>query len=183
MERIRGLFTAVTKHRAFIPTVVAAIALILGTLLAFEHSRNLVKVRGPYLVVLGAILIFPVFAFRFFDPHEDSRPITGYFIVAGIYYILLGGPNLVTGFDALLRAQLTSGTIKQLAFGVTALAAIAGMIQYAIKFSDDTTLQNGRGLLTISVGKFLIYAFIHMVYINATVMLVREKFGITTVFS
>ena len=57
MEKLRGIVTAVTGHRAFFPALVAIVALTLGILFAFEHSRNLLKVRGPYLVVLGAILV------------------------------------------------------------------------------------------------------------------------------
>lgn len=182
MERLRGIVTAVAKHRAFLPAFVAVLALVIGILFAFEHSRNLMKVRGPYLLVLGVILVFPVFAFRFFDPHEDSRPISVYFILVGIYFIILGSPDFVSFFRMLLFERMPPGTIKQIVFGLAAFAALAGLIHYFVKlWLQDINLS--KGLLAISFLKFLVYALLHVIYMNLFVAIAREKFGITTVFS
>ncbi len=73
MQNLRDIFHRVTSHRIFLPALIAAVALVIGMLLAFELTRNIIKVRGPYLMVLLAIIITPIFAFRFFDPHEVWR--------------------------------------------------------------------------------------------------------------
>ncbi|MBN8220751.1 MAG: hypothetical protein J0L53_07485 [Spirochaetes bacterium] len=182
MEKLRGIVTAVTGHRAFFPALVAVVALTLGILFAFEHSRNLLKVRGPYLVVLGAILVFPIFAFRFFDPHENPRPIGWYFILVGVYYVLLGSPDFVAFLRMLIFERMPPGTIKQLAFGVVAFGALGGGIHYMMKLFSTSEQPAGR-FLAVSFVKFLVYAVLHVVYLNLFIAIAREKFGILTVFS
>lgn len=182
MEKLRGIVTAVTRHRAFLPVLVAVVALTLGILFAFEHSRNLLKVRGPYLVVLGAILIFPIFAFRFFDPHENYRPVSFYFILVGIYYVLLGSPDFVAFLRIVIFERMPPGTLKQLAFGVVAFGALAGGIHYAVKLFSAGEQPGGR-FLAVSFVKFFVYAILHVVYLNLFVAIAREKFGILVVFS
>jgi len=182
MERLRGIISSVTAHRAFMPALVAVIALTLGLLFAFEHSRNLLKVRGPYLVVLAIIMVFPVFAFRFFDPHEDSRPIGGYFILASLYYILLGSPDFVAFLRMLLFERMPPGSVKQLLLGIAAFAAVAGVLHYAVKLWAPAVNSEKR-FLAVSAVKFFVYALLHVIYLNLFVAIAREKFGILTVFS
>lgn len=182
MERLKRIISSVTAHRAFMPALVAVIALTLGLLFAFEHSRNLLKVRGPYLVVLAIIMLFPVFAFRFFDPHEDSRPIGAYFIFAALYYILLGSPDFVAFLRMLLFERMPPGSVRQLLLGIAAFAAVAGVLHYAVKLWAPAVNPENR-FLAVSVVKFFVYALLHVIYLNLFVAIAREKFGILTVFS
>lgn len=182
MERLRGLISSVTAHRAFMPALVAVVALTLGLLFAFEHSRNLLKVRGPYLVVLAVIMAFPVFAFRFFDPHEDSRPISAYFIFAALYYILLGSPDFVAFLRMVLFERMPPGSVKQLLLGIAAFAGVAGVLHYAVRLWVPT-VNSEKPFLAISAVKFTVYALLHVIYLNLFVAIAREKFGITSVLS
>ncbi len=182
MSQIREIWQRVSSHRIFIPVVVAVIALTLGSLLAFEHTRNLIKVRGPYLVVLMVIATFPIFAFRFFDPHEDARPIAGYFLVAAVYYIMLGSPDFVAFFRMLILERLPPGSLKQLLLGVVALGACAGVVHYVLRLWSKLDDPAGR-FLAISVPKFAAYAVLHILYLNYLVPFVRIRFGILTIFS
>ena len=182
MSQIREIWQRGSSHRIFIPVLVGAVALTLGSLLAFEHTRNLIKVRGPYLVVLMVIATFPIFAFRFFDPHEDARPITGYFLISAFYYIMLGSPDFVAFLRMLILERLPPGSLKQLLLGVVALAACAGTVHYVLRLwskLDDTA---GR-FLAISIPKFAAYAVLHILYLNYLVPFVRMRFGILTIFS
>ncbi len=182
MDRLRTIVGQVTTHRAFMPVAITVIALTLGVLFAFEHSRNLLKVRGPYLLILAAIITFPVFAFRFFDPHEDSRPIGSYFVLVAIYYIMLGSPDFVAFFRMVLFERMPPGTIKQLLFGLAAFGALAGGLHYALRIWLPD-VDSGKRFLAISGLKFFVYALLHVIYLNLFVAIAREKFGITTVFS
>jgi len=164
----------ITSHRIFIPALIAAIALTLGLLFAFEHSRNLVKVRGPYLIVLAVIISFPAFAFRFFDPHEDPRPMSVYLVLSALYYIMLGSPDLVLFFRMLLIEKLAPGATKQIALGFAAFAAIAGSVHFAYKIRSEH-----EGFLRVVWFKFAAYAVLQVVYLNLFVAIAREKFGIT----
>ncbi len=174
-------FRMITSHRLFVPALVAAIAMVLGVLIAVEHTRNIVKVRGPYLMVLLAIIIFPIFAFRFFDPHEDSMPIAGYFVLVSVYYITLGSPDFVVFLRMLLIERLAPGSIKQLILGITAFAGLAGGLHYALKLWLPAEEPSGR-FLAVPVGKFFSYAILHVFYLNLGVAIARERFGITTIF-
>lgn len=181
MEKLRALFEQVSTHRIFVPVMVAAIAVVLGAFLAFEHTRNIIKIRGPYFVVLMVIMTFPIFAFRFFDPHEDARPISAYFLIAALYYILLGSPDFVVFFRMLLLEKLQPGALKQLLLGVVALAACAGAVHYVLRLWSKLDDVSGR-LLAISWPKFLVYALLHILYLNYLVPFVRIRFGILTGF-
>jgi hypothetical protein len=182
MNRLREMIGRVIKHRVFMPVFITTVALVLGVLFAFEHSRNLLKVRGPYLLILAAIITFPVFAFRFFDPHEDSRPISGYFVLVAVYYIVLGSPDFVSFLRMVLFERMPPGTVKQLIFGVSAFAALAGGLHYALTILLPETDAKQK-FLAISALKFSVYALLHVIYLNLFVAIAREKFGITTVFS
>jgi hypothetical protein len=162
--------------------MIGIIALALGLIFAFEHSRNLIKVRGPYLLVLTAIMVFPLFAFRFFDPHEDARPISGYFVLVALYFILLGAPDFVVFLRMLIFERLPAGSLKQLLFGVAAFAGLAGGLHFALKIWMPETDIRGR-FLAISIVKFSTYAILHVIYLNLFVAIAREKFGIMVVFS
>lgn len=178
---MKELLKKITSHRVFIPAVIAAIAILLGALLAVEHTRNIVKVRGPYLMVLLAIIVFPIFAFRFFDPHEDSTPISAYFVLVSVYFISLGSPDFVLFLRMLLIERLAPGSFKQLILGITAFAGLAGCLHYALKLWLPTEEPNGK-FLAIFFSKFLAYAVLHVFYLNLAVAIARERFGITTIF-
>lgn len=182
MERLKGILTTITTHRIFVPALIAAMALTIGLLIAFEHSRNVLKVRGPYIAVLLAIIIFPVFAFRFFDPHEDSRPISCYFVVASLYYILLGSPDFVAFLRHLLFERLPPGAIKQLLYGIAAFTGLAGGVHYVLKLWFPAAEGEER-FLAVTVVKFVVYAILHIIYLNLFVAIVRDKFGINSMFS
>lgn len=166
------------SHPVFLPALVGSLALIVGLLFAFEHSRNLIKVRGPYLLVLAVIISFPIFAFKFFDPHEDPRAISVYFVAAGIYYIMLGSPDLVIFFRMLIIEKLPRGAMKHLILGLSALGAIAGATHYAFRINEEH-----EGFLRIPWFKFSVYAILQVIYLNLFVAIAREKFGISTVLS
>lgn len=181
MQRIRDILRTVSAHRIFVPAVIAVVAILLGLIFAFEHTRNIVKVRGPYLAVLMAIMAFPVFAFRFFDPHEDSRPISAYFLLAACYFILLGSPDFVGFLRMVLFERLAPGAIKQLVLGMLALGACSGGVHYGLRLVTEIENQPGR-FLAISPVKFAVYAVLQIVYLNLFVAIARDKFGITTIF-
>lgn len=181
-QSLKELARSIVTHRAFVPALIGIVAVALGLVFAFEHSRNLVKVRGPYLVVLAAIIAFPVFAFRFFDPHEDARPIAGYFILVALYYILLGAPDFVVFFRMLLFERMPPGAVSQLLFGVAAFAALAGGLHYAMRIWTPLG-EPPQKFLAISFVKFIVYAVLHVIYLNLFVAIAREKFGIMTIFS
>lgn len=181
MQNLRDMIGRITGHRAFLPAAIGAIALALGVLLAFELTRNIIKVRGPYLMVLLAIIITPIFAFRFFDPHEDSRPISIYFVVVSFYYILLGSPDLVIFLRMLLIERLAPGAIKNLVLGLMAFSALAGTLHYALKLWLPAEEPQGR-FLSVPPLKFAVYAFLQIFYLNLAVAIARERFGITTIF-
>lgn len=181
MQNLRDIFHRVTSHRIFLPAVIAAVALIIGMLLAFELTRNIIKVRGPYLMVLLAIIITPIFAFRFFDPHEDARPIGIYFVVVSLYFILLGSPDFVVFLRMLLVERLAPGAIKHLILGITAFAGLAGGLHYALKLWLPAEEPQGR-FLSVSPFKFAVYAVLQIFYLNLAVAIARERFGITTIF-
>lgn len=179
MKRVREIWSTVSAHRIFVPAVVAALALALGLLLAFAHTRNIIKVRGPYLAVLTAISVFPVFAFRFFDPHEDSRPITLYFLISALYFISLGAPDLVAFLRGLLFERVTGTGIRHLVFGLLALAASAGGLHYGLKIWSQGENKPGT-FLAISPAKFAVYALLQIIYLNLFVAIARDKFGISS---
>lgn len=182
MERLKGILTTISTHRIFVPALIAAMALTIGLLLAFEHTRTVLKVRGPYLAVITAIVIFPIYAFRFFDPHEDSRPISCYFVVVSLYYIFLGSPDFVNFLRHVLFERVPPGAIKQLLFGVVAFAGLAGGLHYALKIWLPA-VEGERRFLSISGIKFVVYAILHVIYLNLFVAIAREKFGISSMFS
>ncbi|HMV35602.1 MAG: hypothetical protein U1F40_11395 [Turneriella sp.] len=171
----------VTSHRIFVPALVGAVALILGLLLAFEHTRNIIKIRGPYLAVLTLISVFPVFAFRFFDPHENSGPITLYFLVSAVYFISLGAPDFVAFLRAILFERVTGEAVKRLLFGFTALGACAGGVHYGLRIWTDKENRPGT-FLAISPVKFAVYGILQIIYLNLFVAIARDKFGINTLF-
>ncbi|MBV6492225.1 MAG: hypothetical protein LDLANPLL_00218 [Turneriella sp.] len=180
MQRLRSILSVWVRHRAFIPIVVACIALALGVLLSMEHTRNILKIRGPYLLVLAAIIVFPVFAFRFFDPQENARPISIFFVLSALYYIYMGAPDAVAFFRLFLFERMPPGTTRNLLYGVAAYFSLAGILHYILKVEreEDEKLR----ILDVSIIKFLVYAILHIVYINLFVTIAREKFGISTVF-
>ncbi|AFM12760.1 hypothetical protein [Turneriella parva] len=182
MQNLRDIFNRVTGHRAFLPAAVGVVALAIGMLLAFELTRNIIKVRGPYLMVLVAIMITPIFAFRFFDPHEDSRPISIYFVVVAFYYILLGSPDLVVFLRMLIIERLAPGAIKNLVLGFMAFSGLAGMLHYALKLWLPSDEPQGK-FLSVPPLKFAVYALLQIFYLNLAVTIARERFGITTIFS
>jgi hypothetical protein len=180
MDRLREIYLAITRHRAFAPVLIGVLAITFGLVLGFEHSRNLVKVRAPYLVVLGGVTIAPIFAFRFFDPHEPWRPISYYFIIASIYFIALGSPDAIGFLAKLLRSRVTGTAIKQLILGFFAFGAIAGTLHFALNlFLPPKEDETRAPFLSISVVKFLVYAILHLVYINLAVAMVRQQFGMS----
>lgn len=182
MQRIREIWQRVSTHRVFAPALVAAIMLLLGLLLAFSHTRNVLKIRGPYLAVLTVISVFPIFAFRFFDPHENSQPITVYFLVTAVYFIVMDSPDVVAFLRLLLFERVTSEAIKRLIFGFIALVASAGGVHYAMRLWFATT--NSRGtFLEISPIKFAIYAVLQIIYLNFFIAIARDKFGIRSLFN
>ncbi|MFO1525394.1 MAG: hypothetical protein U1F16_05410 [Turneriella sp.] len=182
MQRIRDIWQKVSAHRVFVPAAVGVVALTLGILLAFEHTRNIIRIRGVYLLVLLIVLTFPVFAFRFFDPHEDSRPIAAYFLIAGFYFIMLGAPDFFSFLRMLIFERLPSGALKQLLFGIIALSACAGALHYALRLWAAEA-EGPRRFLLISFPKFLAYALLHILYLNYLLPFVRGRFGILTVLA
>ncbi|HRP69893.1 MAG TPA: hypothetical protein PLY93_10215 [Turneriella sp.] len=185
MQKLREIAQAVIAHRAFIPALIALAALAIGALLAVEHTRNILKIRGPYLIVLTAIILFPLFAFRFFDPHEKARPISIFFVLSGVYFIYMTSPDIVEYFRMLLFERMPPGTTRQLIFGFTAYISLAGALHYLLKptnnenTSETTTKTH---ILDVPIIKFIIYAVLHIIYLNLFVTIAREKFGITTMF-
>lgn len=163
------------------PALVGAVALALGLLLAFAPTRNIIKIRGPYLAVLTVISVFPVFAFRFFDPHENSRPITLYFLISAVYFISLGAPDLVAFLRAILFERITGEEVKRLLFGFTALGACAGGVHYALKLWTDMENRPGT-FLAIAPVKFAVYAILQIIHLNLFVAIARDRFGINTLF-
>ncbi|GAB4421948.1 MAG: hypothetical protein OHK0011_00120 [Turneriella sp.] len=178
---MKEILQKITSHRIFLPAVIAVIALAVGLVLAFEHTRNIVKVRAPYLAVLTVISVFPVFAFRFFDPHENSRPITLYFLVSALYFISLGSPDPVAFLRAILFERVTGELLKRLLLGFAALGACAGGLHYGLKIWTDMENRPGT-FLAISPVKFLVYAILQIIYLNLFVAIVRDRFGISTLF-
>lgn len=179
---MKEILRKITAHRIFVPALVGAVALTLGLLLAFGHTRNIIKIRGPYLAVLTVISVFPVFAFRFFDPHENSRPITLYFLVSAVYFISLGAPDLVAFLRAILFERVTGEMVKRLLFGFTALGACAGGVHYGLKIWTDMENRPGA-FLAISPVKFAVYAILQIIYLNLFVAIARDRFGISSLFS
>lgn len=177
MKRARDIWQSITAHRLFVPALIACAALTLGILLAMEHTRDIIKVRGPYLTVLLVIVFFPIFAFRFFDPHENPRPMGAYFILSGFYFILMDSPNFIEFFRALLFDRVPPGGVKTLFYGAAALAAIASLIHFSLKPETGEGF-TGRTLLRISPVKFVVYAILQIIYLNLFIAIAREKFGI-----
>lgn len=155
--------------------------LVLGLLLAFSHTRSIIKVRGPYLAVLTVISVFPVFAFRFFDPHENARPITVYFLLAAVYFILMDNPDVVAFLRLLIFERASAQTIKGLIFGFVALVACAGGVHYAVRLWASGESRPGT-FLAISPVKFAVYAILQIVYLNLFVAIARDKFGVQSLF-
>lgn len=178
---MKEILRKITAHRIFVPALVASITLTLGVLLSFGHTRHIIKIRGPYLAVLTLISVCPVFAFRFFDPHENSRPITLYFLVSAVYFISLGSPDVVAFLRAVLFERVTGEMVKRLLFGFTALVSCAGALHYALKIWTDMESKPGT-LLAISPVKFAVYALLQIIYLNLFVAIARDRFGISSLF-
>lgn len=160
--------------------LVAIVALTLGSLLVFEHTRNLVKVRGPYLMVLMVIGTFPIFAFRS-DPHEDARPITGYFLVAAFYYIMLGSPDFVAFFRMLILERLPPGSVKTTA----ARHRGARRLRRRSALRAATVVKKLNDFRTLSAIRFPVCRVRWRLdlYLNYLIPFVRMRFGILTIFS
>lgn len=182
MQYLRRFWLKLSSHRLFLPAVVFVLALALGLLLSFPYTRNLIRVRGPYLAMLSAIAIFPVFTFRFFEPHDDPVPISWYFVLAAVYYINVGSPELVGYLRNVFFGHVPMAAFFSLLLGFVAVAAIAGALHFAFAIYRDKDSPQGT-FLAISPVKFGIYALLQVLYLNLFVALVRDKFGISGIFS
>lgn len=182
MQRVREIVRAAVRHRAFVPVVIAVVAITIGALFAIEHTRNILKIRGPYVLLLGVVVGFPIFAFRFFEPHEDARPMSAYFIATALYYIFLGAPNVLHILSLAIFERIPPGGVKQTLLGLAAFVGIAGTLHFVLRLWWPAE-EPERRFMGVSLRKFFVYALLHVFYLNIFISLVRRKFGMFTVLS